>query len=157
MKYLSPAAIMIAPLAVVLGAASPALAQSGAAAGDLTGAALRTIVMLALVIGLMLGLVWLLRRLNLPMTAAGGSRRNLQVLESLSVAPRQTLVVVQAGTRVLLVGCTSQGMQFLTALDDYPLDASAGGSSAAAVSGFGRLRAALRRSTGSGQAREVTR
>ena len=157
MNRLPHAAIMTGSVCTVLCAASSAMAQADAAGGDLTSAALRTIVMLALVIGLMLGLVWLLRRLNLPMTAAVGSRRNLRVLETLSIAPRQTLLVVQAGSRVLLVGSGQQGMQFLTTLDDYPIDAAAAGPTPGPVSGLARLRAAVRRSAGSDPGREVPR
>ena len=158
MKYLPLAAnILTGSVCTVLCGASTVMAQPDTAAGDLTGAALRTIVMLALVIGLMLGLVWLLRRLNLPMTAAVGSRRNLRVLESLSVAPRQTLMVVQAGSRVLLVGCCQQGMQFLTTLDEYPTDTAAAGPPTGPVSGLARLRAAVRRAAGSDPGREVPR
>ena len=94
---------------LLLGTPATALAETGGAAGDLTMAALRTVVMLALVVALMLGLMWLLKRFNVPMARAVTTRRNLRVLESLPIAPRQSLVVVQAGTSVVLVGCSQQG------------------------------------------------
>ena len=71
----------------------------------------------ALVIGLLLAMLWTLRKLQgqTGLMRRAGSR--LQLLESLSVAPRQKIAIVRVDNRELLVGLTPQQITPLGWLD----------------------------------------
>lgn len=71
---------------------------------------------LVLVFGLLGGLLWGLKRLQLRIQPGQASRR-LQVLETASVAPRQKLALVRVGAHEVLVGI-SPGQ--ISALGQWP-------------------------------------
>ncbi len=72
----------------------------------------------ALVIGLLLGSLWLLRKLQ---SGAGGvglkNSARLKVVETLSVGPRQKIALVQLDGQDVLLGIT---VQSITALNVAP-------------------------------------
>ncbi len=70
----------------------------------------------ALVLFLLVGMLWLLRRLKGQQSAQQEPRR-LQVLETLSLGPRQKLSLLRVGSKLVLVGITAG--QF-TALGHWP-------------------------------------
>jgi len=71
----------------------------------------------ALVIGLLLALLWSLRKLQNGGPGLRKSERRLQMIESLSIAPRQKIVLVRVDDRDVLIGVTAHQM---TALSPWP-------------------------------------
>jgi flagellar protein FliO/FliZ len=57
----------------------------------------------ALVVLILGALFWILRRVK-AIQYSGGQQRKLQVLETLSVGPRQKIALLRIGTREILVG-----------------------------------------------------
>ena len=78
---------------------------------------LRVFASLVLVLGLLGGLLWGLKRLQLRMLPGGPAGRRMQVLDSLSVGPRQRVALVRVGTQDVLVGVSPGQM---TALGSWP-------------------------------------
>jgi flagellar protein FliO/FliZ len=71
----------------------------------------------ALVIGLLLSLLWSLRKLQNGGPGLRKSDRRLQMIESLSVGPRQKIVLMRVDDREVLIGITAHQM---TALSPWP-------------------------------------
>lgn len=102
--------------------ASPATATDPMAVSNLWQLTLGMIV----VLGVMLGLAWLLKRTGKFQMAAGG---NLKILGGLSMGTRERVVLLQVGETQLLIGVAPGRVQTLHVLDQ-PLEAqsqSAGG------------------------------
>ena len=102
--------------------ASPASATDPMAVSNLWQLTLGMIV----VLGVMLGLAWLLKRTGKFQMAAGG---NLKILGGLSMGTRERVVLLQVGEKQLLIGVAPGRVQTLHVLDQ-PLEArsqSAGG------------------------------
>jgi flagellar protein FliO/FliZ len=102
-----------------------AAAESGAAQAlpetDFGGALVTMLAGLALVLGLMVGLYWLLRRF-LPGVATGGvAGGGLKLLGRLPLAPRKYVALIEVADRVLVVGVSEQGVNLLTTLEDRDL------------------------------------
>lgn len=71
---------------------------------------------LLLVLGLLGGLLWGLKRMQSGVRLSGGERQ-LQVIEAVSVGPRQKIALVRIGSREVLVGVSPTQ---LTALGSWP-------------------------------------
>src|SRR5690606_32643121 len=102
-----------APVATTLahtGVAAPA-PQSPASVGSLGGA----VFALVLVVGLILGLAWLVRRM--PGLGGGAANPALRIVGSLALGPRDRLVVVEVGQTQLLLGVGAGGTRTLHTLD----------------------------------------
>lgn len=69
---------------------------------------------LVLVIGLILLLAWLLKRMKVP---ALGQQKGLRIVSQLPVGPKERIAVVQVGDEQILVGITSQSIQTLSKLE----------------------------------------
>ena len=72
---------------------------------------LRVVVSLALVVGLLLGVLWALRRFNIGgMVARPGARRRLAVVETMALDSRRRLMLVRRDgvEHLLLVGGTQE-------------------------------------------------
>lgn len=93
--------------------------QSPASAGSLGGA----VFALVLVVGLILLLSWLAKRMP-GLGGTGGSHSALRVVGSLALGPRDRLVVVEVGDTQLLLGVGAGGTRTLHTLDQ-PLPAAA--------------------------------
>ena len=78
---------------------------------------------MVLVLCLLGGLLWALKRMQTGIRPAGGVRQ-LQVIEAVSVGPRQKIALVRVGSREVLVGVSPTQ---LTALGSWP--AAHGGDS----------------------------
>lgn len=59
-----------------------------------------------LVLGLLGGVLWLLRRWQTRLGLGGPATRQLKLLETLSVGPRQKIVLLQVGSREMVLGVT---------------------------------------------------
>ncbi|MEI6801809.1 MAG: flagellar biosynthetic protein FliO [Burkholderiales bacterium] len=74
---------------------------------------------MALVLALLLGLLWLLRRLKgMQRVQQSGSR--LQLLETISIGPRQKISLLRVGSKEVLVGITAGQFTALGHWDDTP-------------------------------------
>ena len=73
---------------------------------------------MVLVLGLLGGLLWALKRMQTGVRA-GGSLKQLQVIEAVSVGPRQKIALVRVGNRDVLVGISPAQ---ITALGNWPAD-----------------------------------
>jgi len=67
----------------------------------------------ALVIGLLLGLLWALRKLQNGQGFVKRPQQRLQIVESLSLAPRQKIALVRLDGQEVLVGITAQSITVL--------------------------------------------
>lgn len=83
----------------------------------------RTFGALLLVIGLLIGGTWCLRRLKGSPFAAGRDDVRLVVLKTISIGDRRTLTLVRFGDRTLLLGSTPQSVSLLASDDEEDLSA----------------------------------
>lgn len=90
---------------------APAFAPASSGTGSLGGA----VVALLLVVGLILGLAWLARRM--PGMGAAVGNRNLKLVGSLSIGPRERVVVVDVGGTQLLLSTGAGGTRTLHTLE----------------------------------------
>ncbi|WP_228893576.1 flagellar biosynthetic protein FliO [Pseudoduganella aquatica] len=108
-------------------AAAPAPAIDPALAPTATGSLLTTIFSLILVLGLLVGLAWLLKRFG-PKTITGGA--NVKLVGALSVGARERILVVEVGEQWIVVGASPGRMNALATLPRQEgaagLDAQAG-------------------------------
>jgi flagellar protein FliO/FliZ len=93
--------------------ASPALAASAPADVD-AGGLLRVCLSLGVVIALILGAGWVLRRLQGGAVRSGG---NLRALESIAIGMKERVVLVQAGETQLLLGVAPGNVRTLHVFD----------------------------------------
>jgi flagellar protein FliO/FliZ len=100
-----------------------------AAAMDSTGMYLKVMFAFALVVALMLGFSWLLKKLGLatPGMAAGG-RRRLKIVEHLPLDTRRRLVLVRRDDREHLIVIGGQGGDLLVEGDIPAATESAAGT-----------------------------
>jgi len=86
---------------------------------------------LVAVIAVFVAALWLLKRLQPAMRAAGGP---IRVLATLHLAPREKLLLVQVGEQQLLLGSSAQGLTCLHVLrepvEPHPSAESLGGAAA---------------------------
>ncbi len=80
---------------------------------------------LVLVIGLILALSWLLKRMKVP---ALGQQKGMRIVSQLTVGPKERIAVVQVGEEQFLIGITPQSIQSLAKLEK-PLDEQQQGNS----------------------------
>lgn len=71
---------------------------------------------LAAVLGLMIGLYWLLRRFTPGRTASGGG--GLRLLGRLALGPRKFVGLVQVAGRVLVLGVSDRNISLLCSIED---------------------------------------
>ncbi|YCO04510.1 flagellar biosynthetic protein FliO [Vibrio sp. VNB-15] len=69
---------------------------------------------LVLVIGVILLLAWLLKRMQVP---SMGQQKGLRIVSQLPVGTKERIAVVQVGEEQFLVGITSQSIQTLAKLE----------------------------------------
>ncbi|MCC4115916.1 flagellar biosynthetic protein FliO [Aromatoleum toluclasticum] len=110
-------AVRLAPLALA-GVAAPLFAADAAvpAAPGITDGLGQMLLGLAVVLGLLLGCLWLIKKLSAPHGAAAG----LRVLGAVPVGPRERVVLVEVGGQVLVLGVTPTNVRTLHTL---PADA----------------------------------
>ncbi len=111
-----------------------AMPDATASTGNLGGA----LFALVLVVGLIIALAWLARRIPGLGGALGGAHGNpaLRIVGSLALAPRERVIVVAVGDTQLLLGVGAGGMRTLHTLDT-PLPEPAGSPKTAPA--FARL------------------
>jgi flagellar protein FliO/FliZ len=95
---------------------------------------MRTAGSLLLVLALLGGMLWLLKRVK-AMQEKNSGPRQMELMETLSVGVRQKIALVRVGTRQVLVGMTPGQFTALASWDT----ASAGTSASATASGAAPL------------------
>jgi len=80
-----------------------------------TGAIVETLLGLLLVLAIIAFLAWLLRKTG---QFNASSHRDMQIIASLSLGPRERAVLLQVGQQQILVGVTSQQVQTLHVLEE---------------------------------------
>jgi flagellar protein FliO/FliZ len=99
------------------------MADPAVAAPPDTGSALLQMVLsLTLVLALLVGTLWLLRRFRV---GRGGSASMLRVVASTAVGPRENVVVVEVGDEWLVLGVAPGNVTLLRALPRGEVDSSA--------------------------------
>lgn len=112
----------IPPLFTLLLAAGPALADDahksiatgGLPTGDLTAAAIRMVLGLAVVLALLAATAWVSRRFRLGSGMRGGL---IEVISGLSLGARERVVLIRVGGDQVLVGVSPSGMRTLHVLN----------------------------------------
>ncbi len=94
--------------------ASPAFAATAPADVD-AGGLLRVCLSLGVVIALILGAGWVLRRLQGGAVRSGG---HLRALESIAIGMKERVVLVQAGDKQLLLGVAPGNVRTLHVFDE---------------------------------------
>lgn len=83
---------------------------------------LQYVLSFALVIGLLLAVLWGLRKMQNGNSFLRKNTQRLQTIESLSIGPRQKIVLIQVDGQDVLVGVTAHQM---TALSPWPVQTPA--------------------------------
>ncbi len=126
-----------------LQAAEEAAREAALPAGQAVGAGsfVQMFLGLAVIVGLILGMAWFMRRLGNVPGSAGGA---LKVLGGVSLGQRERVVLLQAGDKQLIVGVAPGQIRTLHVFDEPIVTATepAGGGFAA------RLEAAMKRGKG---------
>ncbi len=128
-------------LAVPAWAESVETAEKTAGLSGVSGSAYLLQVILALMVVLLgiVALAWFMKRMTGIQHSAGG---NLQVLEGLTIGPRERIVLIQAGKEQLLLGIAPGRVQTLHVLEE-PVEVS---QTSSVVAPFAqRLNEALKR------------
>jgi flagellar protein FliO/FliZ len=71
---------------------------------------------MAVVVVLLVGLVWTLRKIKL-MQNHQSAARTLQIIETISMGPRQKIALIRAGNKQILIGMTATQFTALGAWD----------------------------------------
>lgn len=119
MKHLPPIITAMLVWAAPLAAMAQEEAPVGAGSPDLGWALAKTAGGLALVLALLFGLLWLLRRLS-PAAAGTGSSQ-FRMVGKLSLGPRKWLGLVELGGRILVIGVSEAGIRHIETIDDPEL------------------------------------
>jgi flagellar biosynthetic protein FliO len=79
---------------------------------------LKTMAVLALVLGLIFGLAYLARKFKLGGTLSDNSTPGWRVLGTKMLGPKRQIVIMEVGTKLLLIGMTDKAMTPLMELDN---------------------------------------
>jgi flagellar biosynthetic protein FliO len=109
----APAATATPEQQAALAGARPAAVADPALAPSATGSLLTTVFSLILVLGLLVGLAWLLKRFG-PRSITGGA--NVKLVGALSVGARERILVVEVGEQWIVVGASPGRMNALATM-----------------------------------------
>jgi flagellar biosynthetic protein FliO len=109
----APAAPATPEQQAALAGARPAAVADPALAPSATGSLLTTVFSLILVLGLLVGLAWLLKRFG-PRSITGGA--NVKLVGALSVGARERILVVEVGEQWIVVGASPGRMNALATM-----------------------------------------
>jgi flagellar protein FliO/FliZ len=98
----------------VANAAAKGLATGGLPTADLTSAAIRMVLGLAVVLALLGATAWVSRRFRNSAQARGGQ---IEVVSGLSLGARERVVLIRVGGDQVLVGVSPSGMRALHVLN----------------------------------------
>lgn len=115
---LALAAVILVGSSVLAQSDEPAAADFGSEMGP---ALLKLLGALVLILVIIYGSVWLMKRFSGARTGGGGN--SITVLERHFLAPKQALYLVKVGQRHMLVGGSESGLRHLTDLEAEDLSA----------------------------------
>lgn len=137
---------MLKRSAIIVAVASTARSAPARAAEegfDPTAATVKMMAALALIIGLLLIAMWLLKKFRPTQLALGGANRAVEVLARTMLTPKAGLSVVKVGGKVLVLGVTDQQVNLVAELTDpeaiESLTAPAGGGKTSFADLVGRI------------------
>jgi flagellar protein FliO/FliZ len=139
-----PAFNLIPLLTLLLPALAQAADPAPSPATDLAGSLGQMLFGLVVVIALLIACLWAIKRLSQPRNAAGV----LKVLGATAVGPRERVVLVETGPKVLVLGVAPGSVRTLHVMEasDFPSEAATNETGAAANGDFsGWFRKALER------------
>ncbi len=113
--------MLVAPFAGAADAV-PSAPTLPAAAPDLGSSALQMLLGLIVVLGLLLGALWLLKRLGQPRGAAAGLMR---VVAGVAIGPRERVVILELGNSWLVLGVAPGQVSTLAEIPRQELPAGA--------------------------------
>jgi flagellar biosynthetic protein FliO len=93
----------------------------GASQPGSLGMLVRTVGALLLIIGILIGSMWCLRRIKGSTFGPSSEEAQLTVLKTISLGDRRALTVVRFGERMLLLGSTPQSLTLLASDEDETL------------------------------------
>lgn len=112
-------------LATGMGCVSAAPAfGAGDDGGQFVALGMKTGAMLALTLALLLLISCILKRWNLFGTRIAGGRRRMRIIDSLYLAPKNSLAIVRVDDQDILVGITPSSISHLASLPPHQDDAS---------------------------------
>ncbi len=117
----------------------PGRAWAQAMEYSLTSAALKMAGVLALVLAVLLGLVYLLKKFSPKFGRGALAGREMDLLAQYRLGPKKTLAVVRVGKRLLLLGVTEASINLLTEIEDEEMIQRLSRGETGAVQGFGRI------------------
>jgi flagellar biosynthetic protein FliO len=91
------------------------------------GVFLRMVLSLGAVLGLMIGLMYLVKRFVLPGSGSMRTAVQIEVLGRRTLQPKKSVVVVRVAGKVLVLGVSEHGMQTLTELTEEEVEATSPG------------------------------
>lgn len=110
-------ALLLAAGPALADGAQKSVATGGLPTGDLTSAAIRMVLGLAVVLALLGATAWVSRRFRV----GGGMRGGLiEVVSGLSLGARERVVLIRVGGDQVLVGVSPSGMRTLHVLNQNP-------------------------------------
>jgi flagellar protein FliO/FliZ len=125
--------------------ATPALAQSANVPGVGTESFVQGLIGLVVVVGVIVGAAWLLRRFNVVGTTGGAG--GMKIVAGLSIGPRERILLLEIGEHWIVVGVTATQMRTLHTLPKGHLP-GAGQDAGVNPPAFGRLLDQFRRRDG---------
>ena len=114
--------LLVAPLAWAADVAPGAVPPAPTATADLGSSALQMVLGLIVVLGLLLGALWLLKRINQPRGAVEGLMR---VVAGVAVGPRERVVILELGNSWLVLGVAPGQVSTLAEIPRQELPAGA--------------------------------
>lgn len=94
-----------------------ALAADNASSPDIASAFIRMVSVLAIIIGFILILTYIMRKINLPRKIIMGDSKCLEIVETLYLGPKKSIAVIKAGKEFVLISLTPTHVNFLTKID----------------------------------------
>jgi flagellar protein FliO/FliZ len=113
--------MLVTPLAEAADAVTPGLTL-GTATPDLGGSALQMLLGLGAVLALLLGALWLLKRISQPRGPVAGLMR---VVAGVAVGPRERVVILELGNSWLVLGVAPGQVTTLAEIPRQELPAGA--------------------------------
>lgn len=114
---------LLVPEAALADGAPMSVATGGLPTGDLTSAAIRMVLGLAVVLALLGATAWVSRRFRVGAGMRGGL---IEVVSGLSLGARERVVLIRVGGDQVLVGVSPSGMRTLHVLNQNPNDSETG-------------------------------